>query len=264
MPNEHEHHGRADELPAEGQLRLIIDPAQNGVLNMATDEAILQAVGAGESPPTLRFYRWDEPTISLGYFQKYDEFLQQDEVIRNLAVVRRQTGGGAILHDDEITYSLVLPTGENSDTDIELMYRLVHDAFIATLAELAAPADYRGGQDRGNAQRGPFFCFARKHRLDLVIGADKLLGSAQRRIRNAVLQHGSLIFGRHFLQQPSAALNDAIAAPLDSKVFLAEAAQKIGDGLGKTVANGELTDLERSTLPTLQSKYAGDEWNRQR
>ena len=83
--------------------RLILNSPANGAWNMAVDEAVLQAVNEGVSPETLRFYRWAEPTISLGYFQSFAELDEQAQPVRNLAVVRRQTGGGAILHDDEIT-----------------------------------------------------------------------------------------------------------------------------------------------------------------
>lgn len=246
------------------ELRLIVDPARPGTLNMATDEAILEAVGAGEAPATLRFYQWDAPTISLGYFQKHDELGEQDEAVRELAVVRRQTGGGAILHDDELTYSLALRIGESGETDIESMYRLVHDAFISVLAGMGVVATYRGGDDRGNAQRGPFFCFARTHRLDLVLGTDKLLGSAQRRVKNAVLQHGSLILGRHFRQQPSAAVGAVTEGTFDSDSFAAKVADVVAGALELKVKAGELTNAEQQRLTELQAKYGGPDWTEQR
>src|SRR5688500_3010165 len=105
---------------------------------MARDEALLQRIGRNESPPTLRFYRWNPPTISLGYFQTYAEYASLPPPARDLAVVRRQTGGGAILHDLELTYSLVLPvdhgllTGGNPNT----LYHHVHAVFADLLASL--------------------------------------------------------------------------------------------------------------------------------
>jgi hypothetical protein len=90
-------------------IRLIIDPPQNGAWNMAVDEALLlDAIEDGSA--TLRFYQWSEPTLSLGYFQRYAD-RNQHHASRNCAIVRRQSGGGAILHDRELTYSLVLPPG---------------------------------------------------------------------------------------------------------------------------------------------------------
>ena len=187
------------------ELKLIIDPPQCGLINMAVDQDILNAVDAGESGPVLRFYCWEEPTISLGYFQKDEELDDLDEQLQKLPVVRRITGGGAILHDKELTYSLILPleralVGGN----VNDLYSLVHDIIIRLLNDAGIPASYRGFTDPGNTQRGPFFCFARNHSLDIVTPDGKLLGSAQRRLKNAVLQHGSLILDKRYPQQPGA------------------------------------------------------------
>src|SRR5580765_2945407 len=87
-------------------FRLFIDDPLDAVTNMARDESLLESVGRGESPPTLRLYQWSPAAISLGYFQDYAEFEALPAPAGTLAVVRRQTGGGAILHDLELTYSL--------------------------------------------------------------------------------------------------------------------------------------------------------------
>jgi len=247
-------------------LRVLIDSPLPGAWNMAVDEAILEAVGHGNSPPTLRFYQWDEPTISLGYFQKYEETAQQDEVIRKMPIVRRQTGGGAILHDDELTYSLILPLNQPSSPfdSIESIYQLVHDAFIDVLAQLGISAQYRRGPSQENAQRGPFFCFARRHRLDLVVAGVKILGSAQRRTKLAALQHGSLILGRNFPQQPAAALKNEIQTPFDLPIFIEKLSSHIADQLNFQTVPGELTPEEKKQAKDLQKKYTGPEWNCQR
>src|SRR5262245_41637676 len=98
-------------MTSERILRLLVSEPESGVRNMAIDEALLNAVGEGQSPPTLRFYCWRSPTISLGYFQPLSDVELQPSAIRALDLVRRTTGGGAILHDLEVTYSLVLPIG---------------------------------------------------------------------------------------------------------------------------------------------------------
>ncbi len=246
-------------------LRFMIDPPQSGVTNMAVDYALLHAVNEGRSPAALRFYQWDEPTISLGYFQKYEEAGLQDAPIAAMPVVRRQTGGGAILHNDELTYSLVLPLDEELPfTDIEAMYRLVHDAFIEALTALGVQADYRGGRDNGNSRQGPFFCFARLHRLDLVAGGAKLLGSAQRRIKNAVLQHGSLILGRHFDQQPSSAVHELAGRPINLNELMHGVADIIAAKLGMALQTAGLNDAELAALPAARAQFASESWNRQR
>ncbi len=248
------------------QLRIIIDQPLPGVQNMATDEAILIAVNEGKSPATLRFYQWDEPTISLGYFQKYNEVDDLDDTIGKMPVVRRQTGGGAILHDDELTYSLTMPLDNplTPTESIEDLYRIVHDAFVEILAQYNITATYRGGEDRGNAQRGPFFCFARTHRLDLVIDDDKLLGSAQRRVKNAALQHGSLILKRHFKQQPSAEILPSTGNSFDLPTFIEHLTTTIAKSLKMSAVSLPLSKEELQRAGELQDKYQGDEWNQQR
>ena len=243
---------------------------------MAVDEAMLEGVDGGVSPATLRFSGWCEPTISLGYFQKYAEFLNQDEVIRRMPLVRRITGGGAILHDDELTYSLVLPTGGKEKIEIENLYRLMHDAFIEVLAGWSVPVAYRGEIDgkgdnaggtpavRSNMRRGPFFCFARHYRLDLVIEEKKLLGSAQRRLKNAVLQHGSLILGRRFQQQQAAELKAAAGERFELKQLIDQMAALVSSRLKLQPVEGRLSDEEHRRSMMLEKKYAGETWNRRR
>ncbi len=171
-------------------------------MNMAIDQDILNAVNSGESGPVLRLYQWREPTISLGYFQKNEEVEKLEPELQALPVVKRITGGGAILHDKELTYSLTIPL--NPTAAVNDLYSLVHDIIIALLQESGIEAGYRGFTDKGNSQRGPFFCFARNHSLDIVTPEGKILGSAQRRLKHAVLQHGSLILEKRYQQQPGA------------------------------------------------------------
>ena len=188
-------------------MRLLQDAPLDGPVNMARDEALMTRVGTGESAPTLRLYQWDPPTISLGYFQRYAEYEALPPPARDLPVVRRQTGGGAILHDLELTYSLTLPVdhpllakGSNR------LYELMHDGIVACLGELGVTASPCGHTDDSGPTRGPFFCFDRRHAYDVLIDGNKVAGSAQRRTRQAVLQHGSIILGNRYRQQSTAML----------------------------------------------------------
>ena len=175
---------------------------------MARDEALLHRVGAGESPPTLRLYQWDPPTISLGYFQPVAQYDSLDPPAGDLPVVRRLTGGGAILHDLELTYSLTLPADHALlEGGANRLYEVVHDAVIACLRAFQLRAARDGMTDGSGPTRGPFFCFARRHCLDVLIGNDKIAGSAQRRTKQAVLQHGSIILANRYQQQTTAALS---------------------------------------------------------
>lgn len=161
----------------------------SGSWNMALDEWLLtRALQDGWT--VLRFYRWSVPTLSLGYFQarQAPEF---PTAIQNLPRVRRLSGGGAILHDRELTYSFVVPPGHPlASTPVEL-YRRMHTAIIAGLAEQGISACLRGAEQAD--RNGAFLCFLRGDQQDVLIGPHKILGSAQRRRKGAILQHGSLL-----------------------------------------------------------------------
>jgi lipoate-protein ligase A len=162
-------------------------------------------VGTGQSPPTLRLYQWDPPTISLGYFQPYAQYKELPPPAGRLPVVRRPTGGGAILHDLELTYSLTLPTDHPLiHRNPNRLYELAHDAIINCLSSLGLNAARCGLTDDSGAARGPFFCFQRRHCYDLLLDGDKIAGSAQRRTRHAILQHGSIVLANRFSQHPTA------------------------------------------------------------
>ena len=231
---------------------------------MGRDEALLECISKGESPPTLRFYQWDPPTISLGYFQRYSEYEELPLPAGELAIVRRTTGGGAILHDRELTYSLTLPLehpiiitqGPNT------LYEIVHDALIDALHEDNLFPKRCGNTDDSGPAKGPFFCFARRHCLDVLLGPDKLAGSAQRRSKTAVLQHGSIIIQRRYEQQPAAAIDSSV------KVSAEELGQKLVDSLTKITkldfTDGGWRDEERNLAEQMIDKYKSDEWTKRR
>jgi len=229
---------------------------------MARDEALLNCVGRGESPPTLRFYRWNPATISLGYFQHYRDYEQLPPPAGALAVVRRLTGGGAILHDRELTYSITVPIdhpllggGPNQ------LYEIAHDAIIAAAGEMGVTAARGCQSDGSGAAKGPFFCFARRHCLDVLIGDDKFAGSAQRRTRAAVLQHGSIILDRQFDQQPTAIIeSDNDNAAIDR--WIEAVTKQFAVKSNIAVQNDDWSEAELSVARSLVAKYAGDEWTR--
>jgi len=165
---------------------LIEDAPQTGAWNMALDEALLES-GAGEGLCWLRWYRWSEPTVSLGYFQ--DGEIPTD--LRSLPVVRRLSGGGAILHHHEWTYSVVVPSQHPLARNPPELYGVVHDRIINVLAELGVLSKKRGSMAAFTDDT--FLCFQRGDANDVLIGRHKVLGSAQRRRRGAILQHGSLL-----------------------------------------------------------------------
>jgi lipoate-protein ligase A len=198
-------------------MRVIFDPKLEGAANMGRDESLLEFVRHGRSPMTLRFYGWSVPTISLGASQSWQGYLDLTGPVAGLSVVRRRTGGGAILHDAELTYSLTIHKRDYPDGSPTEVYKLLQEAIVATLCELGLPAELR---PRGNApgpivERDIFWCFHRKYDYDIMVaGQQKIGGSAQRRLPNALLQHGSIMLRRTFEQHPGTTM-DAFMQPLE-------------------------------------------------
>jgi lipoate-protein ligase A len=176
------------------KLRLILDDPADGASNMARDEAISRAVASGAQLPTLRFYGWQPPCISLGQAQRIRSVDLDAIEADGVGVVRRPTGGLAILHTDEFTYSLSLPVGHPlAEGDLMTSYRRIAGAIVDSLRRLGvegANADRVAKEDRA---KGPV-CFEAPSDYEVVGGAagKKLVGSAQWRRVDGVLQHGSL------------------------------------------------------------------------
>jgi len=171
---------------------LLIEPeAKSGAWNMAVDAWLLDRALHAEQT-AARLYRWNVPTVSLGHFQKLDDPAVTDR-FQALPRVRRLSGGGAILHDRELTYSLAVPASHPLAADPTGLYSVVHERIIAVLAELGIAARMRGEAFSGPE---PFLCFGRGDPRDIVLGPHKILGSAQRRRRGAILQHGALLLER--------------------------------------------------------------------
>ena len=162
---------------------------------MGVDEATLRlAARQQQATPWLRFYQWEVPTLSLGYFQPLAE-RDQHQPSRQCKLVRRSTGGGAILHHLEWTYSLVVRSDARFHS--QSLYDDAHQALIGVLGDLGIDARLVSEDGQRNHQTNPaFLCFQRRSTGDVVVGDHKVLGSAQRRIGQTILQHGSLILER--------------------------------------------------------------------
>lgn len=179
--------------------RLLITPPASGPWNMALDEAILEAVGRGEAPPTLRLYAWEPPCLSLGYTQPLADVDLIRLKERGWDLVRRPTGGRAILHTDELTYAVIGPLHEPrlSGSVLE-SYRRLSEALLAALHLSGIPAEARPNPSptspsttRQDQHEGPV-CFEVPSNYEITAGGKKLIGSAQARRKEGVLQHGSL------------------------------------------------------------------------
>ena len=174
--------------------RLIISPALSGAMNMAIDEAILEFCATGEQLPTLRLYAWDPVCLSLGFAQKGSEADQAALGARGWNLVRRPTGGRAILHTDELTYSVAGSIHEPRLAGGVLeSYQRLSIALLAALQQLKIPAEAQPlvHTPADTAAKGPV-CFETPSNYEIVVSGKKLIGSAQARRAEGVLQHGSL------------------------------------------------------------------------
>jgi lipoate-protein ligase A len=167
----------------------------SGPTNMALDEALLEQVAERGDLAYLRAYGWSKATLSLGYFQRMAE-VEVEPRWQFAPRVRRATGGGAIWHDHELTYALVIPSNHPRARPHTALYQAVHSAIAGILREQGVEAQRRGpgpALDRERSSRRPFLCFTDGDPEDIVTDGFKVVGSAQRRRGGAILQHGSIL-----------------------------------------------------------------------
>jgi lipoyl(octanoyl) transferase len=261
--------------------RLILEPvATTGAWNMAVDEALLESALA-HGTATIRIYQWSAPTVSLGYFQDADEFAR-DRQWQGVAAVRRLSGGGAILHDRELTYSLTLPPAHPLTAQPSNLYALVHAAIIEVLAAHGITASLRGTpsvrspwsiEDRSaglpesmdNGQltidRSSFLCFGRGDPNDVLLGPHKIVGSAQRRRRGAILQHGSLLLERSPHAPDFPGIAELAGIHLDRSAFSHQFGAAIAATLGKSATLSDLAPQEHSLARSLElDRYRSIRW----
>lgn len=253
---------------------------------MAIDEAIGRAVAAGLVPPTLRFYAWEPPCVSLGRHQPLAEIDLARCAARGYDVVRRPTGGRAILHTDELTYSVV------ARPDHPIMAGMVMDAYlrlshglVAGLRLLGIPAEEAPGTNRAGPEVSAA-CFEVPSAYEIVAGGRKLLGSAQSRRSNYVLQHGSLpLTGdltrlvdclafpdeaqREMLRRTLAAramtAGEAAGRPIPYAEAVAAMIAGFRDALELELVPGDLTEAERGWAAELvRDKYGHPDWTAHR
>ncbi len=166
--------------------------------NMAIDEAVLRGADSGCSPPTLRFYGWNPSAVSLGYFQDYEKEVNSEACLAlGIDIVRRPTGGKAVLHENEITYSVVASRDNPLFPDTILgTYKVISSCLAGALATLGINASIAEDTPLKNRSDGLHsFCFSDPSRFELLASGRKICGSAQIRARKAFLQHGSLLLG---------------------------------------------------------------------
>jgi lipoate-protein ligase A len=229
------------------EWRLILSPPLPGSINMAVDSAILAAVEEGISPPTLRLYSWDPPCLSLGYSQPFSD-IDQDRLIESgWDIVRRPTGGRAILHTDELTYSVIGPkTDPRLGGGLMESYRRISQALFDSLVNLELPVMIHQGKNP-LANNQPV-CFENPSDFEITVEGRKIIGSAQARKMGALLQHGSLpLYGD--LTRITQVLKYQNAEDRNKACqTLLEKAATVADILGRDISWQEAADAFRSSF----------------
>lgn len=261
--------------------RLILDEPADGAWNMAVDEALLEGA-THRAQATLRLYQWAEPTLSLGYFQGYAD-RERHPSSTPLPCVRRSSGGGAIVHDQELTYSLMLPPEALAGRDTRTMYCEAHRAVIDAVGELGGDADRLGLCDPDAKKLAPseepFLCFLRRADGDLLVegphprgmhadgvnGRYKVGGSAQRKRHGALLQHGSLLLAQSSCAAELPGLAELAVLEITATELAPILARKLGGRLDLRLQADALGTIEIDRANQLrEQKHADPEWVKKR
>ena len=241
-------------------LRVVADAPASAAWNMAVDSALL----ATPQPPVLRFYTFDPAAVSLGYFQRVDDFA---DLPPDTAIVRRPTGGGAIHHQFELTFALVADA-KNLPRDVAASYCELHTAIARALAAIGVSAHVQDDGGEPSARPSDRWCFAQPVRHDLVTERGKLCGSAQRRSRaerERVLHHGSLVLQRPQLTPFVGAIADQV--PVDDAVVASlrrHIATEIGRALRLEPQSAHLDDTVVQLAERLRKRFEAPAYLRRR
>lgn len=274
--------------PLERAWRLLDTGFQPAAINMAIDEAILEAHAAGQVPPTLRFYGWNPPAVSIGYFQRLQGEVDLDTCRRlGIEAVRRPTGGRAVLHEDELTYSVVI-SQDLLPGDVIHTYRVLCQGLLDGIRRLDVPVDmampHAGRPARLEAESSAA-CFNSPSWYELEVDGRKVVGSAQVRTGGVILQHGSILLSldadrlfsvlrlpddrreaakRVFLRKATS-LGDALGQPVTWEAARDAVTAGFAAGLGISLTPGDLTPGERARAEELaRIKYGSESWNAKR
>lgn len=238
---------------------MIRDDPGAAAWNMAVDEALLRCA----AQPTLRLYGWHPHAVSLGYFQSWADFA---DLPTGTPIVRRLTGGGAIHHGDEITFALVVDA-EVLPGAVTDSYRVLHDAALTALRRHGIACHRVETGEPPAARPDHRWCFRTAGRDDVVTTRGKLLGSAQRRLRqprDRILHHGSLVMSRPALTPFVGAVRDAVSA-FDPGHLCDSLVAALAAAVGLPTASGMLTDGERAAAERLMTeRYANPAFLRAR
>ncbi len=258
--------------------RWVESDSADGATQMATDWAILEnAKDVGI--PTVRVYRWNPYCISLGYHQSVESIDLNKCQDGGVDVVRRPTGGRAVFHAEEITYSVVIPEGSSEYSEsVGDVYHFISRGLVRGIWKFGVPGELqRRSPDLRTHYQTPLSvsCFSAAAKYEVVVGGKKLVGSAQRRVSGGVLQHGSILTGDAHLTLPVYVVGVGAEERKRMRRVMEEKTVSIGGYLGKKVDYREMIEairrgmeeevsvaFEKSGLTQNEEKRAHDLWKR--
>jgi lipoate-protein ligase A len=227
---------------------------------MAMDEALLESVGRAGQGGCLRFYQWEEPTLSLGYFQREGD-RGGHEASRECPRVRRSTGGGAIIHDLELTYCFTTAIASHIDSNLTRFYDAFHATLVDQLRVWKIDAELCQNAGREDPAEAPFLCFQRRANGDVLLGNFKIAGSAQRRHGQALLQHGSILLRMSAAAPELAGIADLTGIDITPWALSAAWIPRIAEHLQITLVEGEATPQERQRADSIRrDKFENARW----
>lgn len=238
------------------RCRWIVDGPLPAAENMAIDQALLDAAGVPGAGWTLRLYQWNPAALSLGYFQSVRE-RDGHVASQSASLVRRATGGGAILHHHELTYSLSLPLSDRWSGKHRELYDRFHGVILSVLADAGVSARLWQPVQPEQPEKSSreFLCFLRRAAGDIVLGEWKIGGSAQRRSDRALLQHGSLLLQASPFAPELPGIRELAGVLLDP--------QQLGESIAVGFSREFALELERGQLSSAET-VAAEEWRQSR
>jgi len=272
--------------------RFILTEAMSPAMNMAIDEAILQQHAAGKVPPTVRFYTWNPATLSIGYFQKAAKEINLEEVQkRQLGFVRRATGGRAVLHDKELTYSVIVSEAHpRMPSSVTEAYKVISMGLLHGFQNLGLDAEMvsLASEEEKEKYRSPgsSACFDSPSWYELVVEGKKVAGSAQTRQRGVILQHGSILLDMDVellfsllnfpserarqrmiesFRQKAVTINEVSKRPVSLQEAIGAFFRGFASGLEVELVPSSLTGEELALAEELaRTRYGTEEWNLRR
>lgn len=249
---------------------------------MAIDESIFRETIKDKKKPTIRFYGWRPAAVSIGYFQNPQSEVNLEQCDRmGIKIVRRLTGGKAVFHNDEITYSVVADVQEKSfPVNVLGTYKVISDCLVQGLAYLGIKANLAPVCRDMNLMDSKSCCFSIASRNELLVAGRKICGSAQMRTKGGFLQHGSLLLTfdpvkalsvilpsskpQQFaeLRKAVAAINEGIDCPLEPKEIIESLKKGFTDILGVEIVEEPLTPGEILLKNELINKYEDLNWKK--